>query len=165
MTVWYNEDGLAVAFGNDAGQSLKGAIGSPLSRGEDLTLIVDVDYRDLPTNAAGATTIDKLFTNPLSADVLITEAYMDVTEAFDSAGNAATLSIGLAEEDGTAIDLDGILSAIAETAMDAEGERVDGNGALINGSRLGAIGFISATVGGEDLTAGKGRLVIKYRLV
>jgi hypothetical protein len=80
------------------------------------------------------------------------------------AGTTPTLTIGLVEKDGTTIDADGIDVAIAATAIDAVGETVLCDGALV--AKLLGIGVeagqLVVTTGGT-VTAGKFSLEIIYR--
>jgi chitinase len=72
----------------------------------------------------------------------------------------------LYESDGTEIDLDGIDVDIALAAINAVGERVICDGALVNG--LQGIGTAAGQVvvvessGSNPYTAGKATLVIEY---
>ena len=163
MTIERNADGLVRAYGSDAGQPTNGTVGSPATRGSDLELVADIDYRDLPAAGASAT-LDPMYVAALPEGALITDAKLDVTEAFTS-GGAATLDLGLVQENGTAVDLDGIDAAIALSAINGVGDRVECDGALVNGAAVSARSFLSASVGTAAYTAGKARLVISYRLV
>ena len=80
------------------------------------------------------------------------------------AGTTPTVTIGLTEPDGTAIDADGIDVAIAVTALDAIGETVLCDGALVAGlAGIGtADGQIVVTTGGT-VTAGKFVLETVYK--
>lgn len=170
MTVERNADGLKRAYGRSQGSASKHAVGSPIARGEDLVLIAEIDGSELPAFGDGAASLDLVCQAGLPANAMITEAYLDVTEGFVS-GGAATLDLGFIQEDGTLVDVDGLLSTIAIGDIDSEGERAAGNGALINGSKLGTISgndklnYLAVDVAVADITAGKGRLVVKYRLV
>lgn len=99
----------------------------------------------------------------IPANAIIVSATLYVLTAFDSAGEAATLSIGLIQEDGsTAIDADGIDATIAETAIDAVGDTIACDGALVGVSIGSANGYVTVTEGTEAFTAGKARLIVKY---
>lgn len=127
-------------------------------------LILTFDYEDV--NSGGQLTAARDFNGvaTLPANSFIVKATLEVTTAFTS-GGAATLTIGLVEPDGTAIDADGIDAAIALTAIDAVGERVLCDGALV-GALAGigtAAGQIIATFGTAAFTAGAARLIVEYQ--
>ena len=98
----------------------------------------------------------------LPANSFIVSATLRVIDALT--GTTPTLTIGLVEKDGTAIDADGIDVAIAATAVDAVGETVLCDGALVG--KLVGIGTergqLVATTGGT-VTGGKFSLEIVYR--
>jgi hypothetical protein len=80
------------------------------------------------------------------------------------AGTTPTLTLGLTEKDGTAIDADGIDVAIAAAALSVVGETVLCDGALVASLQgTGAErGQLVATTGGT-VTAGKFSLEIEYK--
>ena len=123
-------------------------------------LHVPINYDDLPVVSATDATVQSI-----PANAFILRAILHVQEAFTS-GGAATMSIGLYESDGTEIDLDGIDVDIALAAINAVGERVICDGALVNG--LQGIGTAAGQVvvvessGANPYTAGKATLVIEY---
>ena len=113
-------------------------------------------FDDLPV----ATLDEAALTIP--ANSFIVSATLRVITAI--AGTTPTLTLGLVEKDGTAIDADGIDVAIAEAALDAVGETVLCNGALV--AALAGIGAergqLVVTTGGT-VTAGKFSLEIEYK--
>ena len=94
------------------------------------------------------------------------KAEVEVEVAFDSAGEAATLTIGFDNLDGTVFDADGVDVAIAEAAIDAVGDTVVCDGAQV-GVRLNNTQplNLTTTVGTEVFTAGKGWIRLWYYLV
>ena len=98
----------------------------------------------------------------IPANSFIVSATLRVIEVL--AGTTPTLTLGLAEKDGTAIDADGIDVAIAVTALDAVGETVLCNGALVAGlAGTGSErGQLVVTTGGT-VTGGKFSLEIEYK--
>ena len=98
----------------------------------------------------------------IPANAFIVSATLRVITPID--GTTPTLTLGLVEKDGTTIDADGIDVAIAESAIDAVGETVLCNGALV--AALAGIGSepgqLVATTGGT-VTAGKFSLEIEYK--
>ena len=98
----------------------------------------------------------------LPANSYITKATMLVNTAF--VGATGTLNIGLVTVTGGTIDLDGIDAAIAVTAIDAIGDVVACNGALVAGV-LGvgtADAYVSFDWDTAAFTAGAATLVIEY---
>ncbi len=113
-------------------------------------------YDDLPV-----ATLDEA-QQVIPANSFIESATLRVLTAID--GTTPTLTIGLVEKDGTTIDADGIDAAIAESAIDAIGETVLCDGALVaklvgTGAEAGQL---VVTTGGT-VTAGKFSLEIVYR--
>jgi hypothetical protein len=153
---WTNADGLEVRFtGPEANQS--GAGVSTL--GAVKNLIVDFTFSEAITAAAWS---HEAF---IPAGSYIKAATLIVTEAANTSGTA-TLTIGLAEKDGTVIDADGIDATIAETVLDDTNIVVKCDGALAGGTvTIGAKNgyvYTTPTTGADAFTAGKGRLVIEY---
>lgn len=160
--VWNNPDGLEVKFGTELAITAKS--GTPEdNQGGTRKMVVDIDTQDSEFPAFGDA--DKLLHSPTSAipdNAIIKSAILTVITAFTSAG-APTLDIGLKEQDGTEIDHNGLLAAVALAAIDTVGEENVGAGALI-ATKLAANGYISINTGTADYTAGKARLIIEYML-
>jgi len=153
-----NLDGLQVTFGAE-----------PLARvGTDQSatfrMTVDLDATDLPTYTADLNndgTNDGFSGRDASipAGAYITGAYLVVTEAF---AGGTSINLGFHEQDGTAIDVDGIDAGVTVAAL-AANRAVNCDGALVGGT---------VTVGADDayfraaptgtFTAGKGTLYIEY---
>jgi hypothetical protein len=164
-TNWHNSDGLYVKFGNNKGAVTKGGaynVGGPYNvielkiTGTDLTdtaaIVSDVLW--IPDNCR----IDKV-------DV-VAETLMD------SAGDAATLDIGLIAKDRTTAvggGDDGLVAALPEASMDPAG---DWQEVKVGHSQVGAdIGttitagpaYITANYNDEAFTAGVIRVRVYYR--
>lgn len=155
MADWTNSDGLEIRFdGPEAGQT--GAGVSTL--GAVKNLVLDFDFATAITAAADG---HEAF---LPAGSYITAAYIVVTTAATS-GGTATLTVGLAQKDGTVIDADGIDATIALAALGAS-KVVRCDGALAGGTAsIGAANgyvYTTPTSGGDAFTAGRGKLVIEY---
>jgi len=153
-TDWTNSDGLEVRFTNpEAGQTGAGVIGGAVK-----DLIVDFDFATAITAAADA---HEAF---IPAGSYILSATLIVTTAATS-GGTATLTIGLAQKDGTVIDADGIDATIALADLAAT-KVVKCDGALANGTNSigSANGYVytTPTTSANAFTAGRGRLVIRY---
>ena len=155
MADWTNSDGLEVRFVNpEAGQT--GAGVSTL--GAVKNLVLDFDFATAITAAADG---HEAF---VPAGSYIVGAYLIVTTAATSAGTA-TLSIGLAQKDGTAINATGIDATIALAALGAaKVVRCDGTLAGGTASIGAANGYVytTPTTAGDAFTAGRGKLVIEY---
>jgi len=156
---WTNEDGLDIHFGTD-----RAAVNKTGNTSEGIvkTLIVDVDWTDITAAAshiANQSTRDAF----IPAGAYIKAATFSVSEAWTSAG-AGTLTIGVCQSDQTVIDADGIDATVAVTAIDAVGDQVLCDGALVGG--LVSVGtadsYVYFTTGTAAWTAGTGRLVIEY---
>ena len=125
------------------------------------TMVIEIDSQNLRSiDVAGNTTGRNAY---IPANSVITDAFMVVETAFTS-GGSTTLSIGFAEDDGTVIDADGVDATIAKTAMDAVGDVVQCDGAMVGG--LVTVGTDNAypyvTIGTGPYTAGVAKVVIKY---
>lgn len=149
-TDWTNGDGLEIRFtGPEAEQSGAG------TQGAVKELVVDIS--DMSTDITAAAFSHEAF---IPANSYIIGAYLRVTSAMT--GTSGTLTIGLAQKDGTAIDADGIDVAIAQADL-AAGKAVLCNGALVAGTATtgSAPGYVYTTKGGT-VTGGAARLVIEY---
>ena len=166
---WVNADGLRVRFGT--GESLVTRGGElPFSNGIH-TVEIELLASDLKAfdDATDPTTVLDWNTR-IPEGAWIKSAELEVLTAF--AGATATLDIGLIDADDqlaafTDHDDDGIDSAIAVTAIDAIGDVITCDGALIGttltASGTGSGGFlITAEAGTATFTAGEARLRIEW---
>jgi len=166
---WVNNDGLRIRFGT--GESLVSRGGELPYASEVHTIEVELLAADLKAHddSTDPTTVLD-FNARIPEGAFLKSAELEVITAF--AGATATLDIGLVDADDqlaafTDHDDDGIDSAIAVTAIDAEGDVITCDGALI-GTTLGASGtgeggfLISAEAGTATFTAGEARLRVKY---
>ena len=155
---WTNGDGLVVGFGGRDTNNYEA--GSVCTKGKVNQLEVVLDWDNLPGN--GAVQGKEI---GIPANSIIQSATFVVETAFTS-GGATTLSIGLQEADGTVIDADGIDATVAKTAIDAVGEAVQCDGALVAGTATvgTADAYVYTTVASGPYTAGKGTLTIEYIL-
>lgn len=118
----------------------------------------DFDYNNLPTYGS-----NKL-QHSIPAGATIVSAELIVDTAFTSTSGTTDLDVGLYTAAGSAIDADGLIAAAqaTQTAIGTEGNLVTGAGALV-GKSIGATAgelVVAPTV--ADLTAGAGRVVVKY---
>lgn len=154
---WTNADGLTVLMHEEQGTVQ--TTGKTVV-GVRKALVVDLeDATTLGTSYSTAAGPNDAF---IPANALIVSAHFVVDTAFTS-GGAGTLSIGLYNAAGTAIDADGIDATIALAAL-ADDFAVVCDGALADGTQnVGAadayVGFIYGTAA---MTAGSGKLVIEY---
>tara|TARA_R110002020_G_scaffold166823_2_gene354975 strand:+ start:6368 stop:6883 length:516 start_codon:yes stop_codon:yes gene_type:complete len=162
-----NADGLNIRFGLEKATAHKeGRFSTSGDTHQHITKIVGTDL------ASSATLVS---THPVAGipdGAHIVSATLYVTEAFTS-GGSGTLTIGLFNDDGDGTfsvnDADGIDATIAKTAIDAIGDHVACDGALV-GSGSGVLAgtgdrplFVCANYGTAAMTAGKADLIIEYR--
>jgi len=161
---WTNDDGLNIRFGNEKGKSLNQ--GRVSTAGDEQELVVNINYENVGSAAAVIGTYPGA---GVPDGARIESASLYVNTAFTSAG-AATLTLGMFNDDGdgtfSANDADGIDAAIAITAIDAVGDKIACDGALV-GAVLAGTGdrplYVSGNYGTAVFTAGDADLVIKYR--
>lgn len=157
MATWVNESGLPIRFGTDLAADGKG--GQYRWHGPFAEYEFDINAGEL--EAFGTVTFLGR-TVRIPDGMLLTEATFEVSEAFAGAG--ATLTFGFHNADGTAYDADGIDAAIALTAIDAVGDTITCDGALVNAllqNPTKKYSYVTATVGTANFTAGKGKLRLK----
>jgi len=95
----------------------------------------------------------------IPAGSLILSARVYFSESPNSTSGTTTVDIGVTEPDGTAVDADGLVVDVA-----ADGSVfgwVVGDGALV-GTSVAVDAQITAVASTDDLTAGKGVLVVEY---
>jgi len=154
---WTNADGLTVLMHGEQGEVETTGV---TAKGVRKALIVDLaDATALGTSYSAAAGPAEAF---IPANAVIVDAHFVVDAAFTS-GGAGTLSIGLYNAAGTAIDADGVDATVALAAL-AEDFVVPCDGILADGTQnVGAadayVGFIYGTAA---MTAGSGKLVIEY---
>jgi hypothetical protein len=110
----------------------------------------------------GSSNIDPLEAM-IPAGAIIVNADLVITDAATS-GGSATLTIGTYNAAGTVVDADGIDAAIALTAIDADGDVVQCDGAQVSG--VVTVGsapvYIGALYGTAAFTAGSAVLIVEY---
>lgn len=150
MADWTNSDGLEVRFINPEA----GATGAELVGGAIKELVVDFDFATAITAAAdGHEAFIPAGSYILSASLIVISAMT---------GTSGTLTIGLAQKDGTVIDADGIDAAVAQATLIASAV-VKCDGALAGGTlAIGAAnGYVYTSLGGT-VTGGRGKLILEY---
>lgn len=153
-----NADGLRVLTNAD-----QGAVKTQGVSATGMSQVLVVDFTATAIGSSfGSSNID--LNNPyIPAGSLIKRADLVITTAFDSAGEAATLTIGTYNAAGTAIDADGIDATVAEAAVGTNGLTVRCDGAhLTTTGYISENAYIGAIYGTEAFTSGVGKLYIEY---
>lgn len=158
MGTWTNSDGLHIKYGQTEGEAGIGGAYAEGGAGQNV-VEVDITLADLTTTAAIQD--DNIF---IPAGAFISKIEVIATTA--ATGATAALNIGLQRRDrSTELDYDGLVAALAVTAIDAAGETntiTDGGtgaGALV-GTELAYSGYITADYDTAAFTAG----VVKVRI-
>lgn len=144
------------AFTNYGTREIEDKFPSQYSQAQGVKkLVLQFNYDDLPTYSS---TDDMVLSIPAYARIV--SATLRAKTAF---AGGTSYDIGLYTSAGVAIDADGIDAAVATAAINAEGETVLCDGALVNntagiGSTAGQI-VIAAT---GTFTAGEGILEVTY---
>lgn len=161
--VFVNSDGLPIMYGTSAARDA--VVGTTGLLGDDLELIVSIDWARLPAFGANDT-IGVIYGSIPNAAIpdgaIIKSAVMTVDTAFSTSGTP-TLDVGLVTISGatvTEVDNNGL---IAGATPSTAGTVITGAGALIN-TKLAAGGpcYVWTRVGTANFTAGHGRLKIVY---
>jgi len=163
-STWTNSDGLQVPFGTHTADNNVPAVTA--ADGGVKVMVVEIQGTLLPdvyaatdTNPAAPTI--RRGSSILSAKFMVTEAFVGATGVLD----IGLWSKGLATE--VVDDADGIDAAIAVTAIDAVGDVVQCDGALVAGvTAVGATAngdcVIAPSYSTAAFTAGKGLLIVQY---
>jgi hypothetical protein len=154
--IWTNADGLAVGFGTREVESNSGAAVA-VSDGLKKQVVVQIKGTGLPDSDVSAQLLNGVV---IPANSYLLGATLFVTEAFTS-GGSAVLDIGLYKRsDGTAVDDDGIDSAIAVATL-VDNYDVACDGALI-GTVLANNSVIGVSYDTAAFTAGEATLLVEY---
>lgn len=158
--VWLNDDGLTVKFGTEEADAGKGGAYSTLGA----LRMAEVEITGTSI-ASTATLVDRHTIIPSGARIEKVEV---VAETAFTSGGAATLDVGLVDQDETtAIDDDGLVAALALTSIDADGDVVElvqgstGHGALV-GTTTSNAGYLTVHYGTAAYTAGVGKVRVYY---
>lgn len=151
---WYNADGLLVKFGTE--EATVGKTGGYRIAGP--TQVAELVLDDMTLLSATATIQD--YNLVLPKGYRIEKVTVQVKTAATS-GGAAVLNVGLSRTDTTTeLDYNGLIAALALTAIDAVGEETElvvgstGAGALI-GTVLANNGYFTVDYDTAAYTAGK----------
>lgn len=130
----------------------KKAPSRPVTSGEVKEHVVEFAYDSLPE----ASELDNLVT-VIPANAFILSSHLYVSEAWVG---GTSLTIGLAEPDGTAIDADGFDAAVLTAAL-TDNAWIVNDGDLVGDTVGTTAGQVVATVAGT-YTAGAAKLVVRY---
>lgn len=160
---WDNADGLRVFF---AGESRSVDGGEYPGAGANRTIEVEVNGVGLSTTAGTPTLVGKPWIIIPRNSVI--ESVEVIAETAFTSGGAATLNVGLQRFNGTELDHDGLVAAMALTSLDRTGEKTvltssttAPAGALI-GTETQYPAYIDVYAGTAAFTAG--RAVIRVNI-
>ena len=152
--------GVEVHYGvRDTENSLGGELST---KGANKELVLTFDFDDLPSGSNAGLAAQ------LPANCSILSARLEVLTGFTSTSTTTDLLIGVTDADGGSniTDADGLIAAAeaTQTAIATAGNIVTGAGAMV-GTTIGAeAGVVTVAPSVDDLTAGKGRVVVEYVL-
>ena len=138
--------------------------GAPTTKGAQKEVIWVFDYNDLPVY--GTSGLEQI----IPAYATIVDARLEILTAF-AGGTSYNIGLYKATGDdnaGDVIDADGIDAAVALAVMDARGDVVHCDGALVSSTATGNVVSIGASAAELTIaatgtyTAGKGKLIITY---
>lgn len=121
---------------------------------EQLVLPIDVS-KGLPTQSE----VDSVI-KTVPANALFLAAYLYLEEAFDSTSGTTTVNVGVLQPDGSAGNQDGFFTGLVANGATFSGWAVSA-GALV-GASLATPVQLAVVASVDDLTAGKGKLVVEY---
>jgi len=164
---WTNSDGLEVGFGQRT--SVTDYAGTVRTQGNECMIVMEINAADMPT-ASG--TARKAYDMYIPAGAYITKATLNVTTTFADSDANPTMTIGLVDEDGSVIDIDGLFAGLTEASgvltapSVVEGDVATYGGALVNGiDHIGtANGYITAALDTGAWDAGFAQLTVWYLL-
>ena len=154
MSTWTNSDGLIVRFGTTRADSVTDGLGNQPIKSLEIKHV-----GGSPVAIASAVAADIAH---LPANALITDAFIIAETAWTGTG---TITVGLANAAGSAIDADGIDAAVdVDVALAAIGDTVACDGELVDKTAtIGtAPGWIYVTESGS--VVGTCRIVLNYTL-
>ncbi len=163
MATWTNSDGLVIPLGiTEATLGKGGAFADPHAGSQVIEFVLN--FGDFPLTTP--TVVDQ---NVYLPSGVILESIELIAETAVTSGGAATLDFGCVRFDRTTeLDYNGIVAALAITALNAAGKRVviqngsTGAGALFNGTATSFPGVFTANALTAALTAGKVRIKLFF---
>lgn len=162
---WTNSDGLVVGFGTR--DSVYDKAGTVRTQGNEEMIVMEINAADMPT-AAGTARSAQDFRIP--AGSYITKATLNVLTSFADADANPTMTIGLVDSAGTAIDADGLFAGLTEASGQltapqvVEGDVATYGGALVNGTdHIGSSdGYITCALDTGAWDSGLAQLTVWY---
>ena len=168
MSTWYTPDGVHIATGRDRARDSGRAVETK-TFGVEHQIVINFDLegaartefttdRDNDGTKDGFNDADQFI--PDQAHIVSATAYM----SDEAAAGGTALIVGTYQQDGTAIDADGLITA-ANGADANLGANVDlaGTGALV-GTAVTQKSYVGWSTTGTH-TAGKGMVIVKYVLL
>lgn len=156
---WLNNDGLYVKTAGEEGQVAKGGTYRSIGPLQITEVKLDLTVDATATSAIVGTALGQ--GGVFIPDGSFIERVEVVAEIAATSGGSATLDVGIVRRDRTtAVDIDGLVAALALTAIDTAGEYANlvkgstGAGALI-GTSITNGGYIVANRNVANFTAGK----------
>lgn len=168
MGTWYNDDGLLVRYGQDQARETQSLMAPPRTAGVLNHMVVDVNWDDLPgltTDSNNDGTKNKFSGQDafIPAGSMILRAWLVVEEAF---AGGTSYDIGLYDEDGSAIDADGLVAAVTLAELSGSNTAHELDGALVGGTaHIGSSNGYLVVAETGTFTAGKAKLFIEYMQV
>ena len=162
---WTNSDGLEVGFGKrDSEYKYAGTVRT-MGNEEMITLSIKASEMPLYEGAAVPS-----MCMPIPAGAYITKATLNVLTSFADADANPTMTIGLVNAAGTAIDIDGIFAGLTEASNQltapqvVEGDVATYGGGLVNGiDDIGtADGYLTADLDTGAWDSGEAILTVWY---
>lgn len=163
MASYNNADGLRIWFG--AEEAREARVVETRSDGQSRVVEIRYDHSWLPAVATNSTVIDYGYILPEGAVISSVEIlpYEDV----DSAGDGATLNVGITDADGgsTLTDVDALVVAATQTEINAGGTNASGwVGNSVNGAALTEPCYLTWEVDTEAYTAGAGLIRVEFSM-
>ncbi len=160
MGTWTNDDGLTIRIG--VAEAEKGLIGEYRNDGPEHVVEVYLDWNELPAVASNSVNISTL--NKLPANIQIEAVEIVTYTDFDSAGDAMTLNVGIADADGgsTVTDVDALVVAATQAELNTGGTNVTGWVGAAVGTVIAESTYLTWEVDAAAATAGSGVLRVFY---
>lgn len=126
------------------------------TKGRTKTAVWVVDWADLNVDFATADLGANALAYVIPAGAVINSAVINVTTAFD--GTVQTMSVGLENSAGTAIDADGLAAVANVTVLGS----IVGAGALVGATIGEADGYLAIVGAAADSTVGEAEIIVEY---
>ena len=164
MASYVNNDNLRIWF--DTEEAREARVVESRSDGQSRVVEIRYDHSWLPAVASNSVVIDYGYVLPEGA--VISSVEILPYEDADSAGDGATLNVGITDADGgsTLTDVDALVVAATQTEMNAGGVGVSSNwaGTSVNGAALTEACYLTWEVDSEAFTAGAGLIRVEFSM-